>query len=210
MKKTEGRVRRDREQWSALVAEWRASGVQGREFARLKGLSASSLYYWSSVVGRQLEHRQVSWFQSEARTSLKLIALYIDLRTLRETGLDVAVLDNDGDGAAARNCRGARCAEAAITLTPGRAGAGQREGGGRLYSLSPRQRASAMRTAGHVSKRGRSAEVSLAFPVRSAPASMTRLTAAIRAAAAPTALASAWAVHSAGASRASPVKLAAV
>jgi hypothetical protein len=37
MKKTEERVRRDREQWSALVAEWRASGPQGREFARLKG-----------------------------------------------------------------------------------------------------------------------------------------------------------------------------
>jgi len=75
MKKIEERVRRDREQWSALVAEWRASGVQGREFARLKGLSASSLYYWSSVVGRQLEHRAPRLLPVELATSARPVRL---------------------------------------------------------------------------------------------------------------------------------------
>jgi hypothetical protein len=37
------------------VTEWRASGVNGREFARLKGLKASNLYYWSCALGRQPE-----------------------------------------------------------------------------------------------------------------------------------------------------------
>jgi hypothetical protein len=55
MKKSDGEPRRDRAQWSALVAEWRASGVNGREFARLKGLKASNLYYWSCALGRQPE-----------------------------------------------------------------------------------------------------------------------------------------------------------
>jgi transposase-like protein len=52
MKKPEKRTRRDRKQWQALVDEWRSSGANAKEFARRHGLSATSLYYWSSVLSR--------------------------------------------------------------------------------------------------------------------------------------------------------------
>jgi hypothetical protein len=52
MKKPENRTRRDRKQWQALVDEWRAGGAKAKEFARSRGLSATSLYYWSSVLSR--------------------------------------------------------------------------------------------------------------------------------------------------------------
>jgi hypothetical protein len=54
---------------------------------------------------------------------------YLVLERLRGSDLATRI-------AAARNWRGARCAEAAITSTPGRAGPGRREGGRRLYGLS--------------------------------------------------------------------------
>jgi hypothetical protein len=52
MKKSEKRARRDRGQWQALVDEWRSSGANAKEFARTRGLSTTSLYYWSSVLSR--------------------------------------------------------------------------------------------------------------------------------------------------------------
>ena len=53
MKKNDKRSRRNRNAWRALVAEWRASGVQAPEFARRRGLKVANLYYWSSVLGRE-------------------------------------------------------------------------------------------------------------------------------------------------------------
>lgn len=52
MKKTDKRTRRSRAQWQALVEEWRGSGVKANEFALSRGLSTTSLYYWSSVLAR--------------------------------------------------------------------------------------------------------------------------------------------------------------
>lgn len=52
MKKNLKHGRRDREQWRSLVEEWRRSGATAKEFANSRGLSATSLYYWSSVLAR--------------------------------------------------------------------------------------------------------------------------------------------------------------
>lgn len=53
MKKPGRRANRGREQWQALVAEWKASGSTAKEFARVHDLSASSLFYWSSTLQRE-------------------------------------------------------------------------------------------------------------------------------------------------------------
>jgi len=45
-KKTEAR-------WRALVREQESSGESVKEFARTRGLSAASLYWWRSVLGRR-------------------------------------------------------------------------------------------------------------------------------------------------------------
>jgi hypothetical protein len=52
MKKAGKHTRRNREQWQALVEEWRGSGVKANEFALSRGLSTTSLYYWSSLLAR--------------------------------------------------------------------------------------------------------------------------------------------------------------
>ncbi|MFM2416704.1 MAG: hypothetical protein RL385_1427 [Pseudomonadota bacterium] len=55
MRKSDGRVRRTRAQWAALVGEWRASGLSGPEFARSHALKLPSWHYWSSTLGRAAE-----------------------------------------------------------------------------------------------------------------------------------------------------------
>jgi hypothetical protein len=55
MKKGARRAGRDRDSWRALVADWRASGERAADFARRRGLKVASLYYWSSVLGRENE-----------------------------------------------------------------------------------------------------------------------------------------------------------
>jgi len=45
-KKTAGR-------WRALVREQESSGKTVKEFARLRGLSVASLYWWRSELGRR-------------------------------------------------------------------------------------------------------------------------------------------------------------
>lgn len=47
------KARRSREEWRALVQEWRASGLSMKEFAGQRGVSASSLAYWSSTLKRE-------------------------------------------------------------------------------------------------------------------------------------------------------------
>ena len=52
MKKSERRPRGTREQWCAIVEAWRSSGC--RELSSHEcGLSASSLYYWSSMLPQE-------------------------------------------------------------------------------------------------------------------------------------------------------------
>lgn len=46
------RVRRSREWWIEAVERWRQSGLRVREFAAREGLPASSLWRWSSELGR--------------------------------------------------------------------------------------------------------------------------------------------------------------
>ncbi|MFM2420220.1 MAG: hypothetical protein RL385_4943 [Pseudomonadota bacterium] len=53
MKKHEKSGRRTRDEWRAVVAEWKASGQSAREFAAARGLSRGSLFYWSSELARE-------------------------------------------------------------------------------------------------------------------------------------------------------------
>lgn len=53
MKKRERRAVRNREQWRALVAEWKASGQTAKDFARERDMASTSLFYWSSVLRRE-------------------------------------------------------------------------------------------------------------------------------------------------------------
>lgn len=46
------RPRRSREQWSELVAEWRASGWTGVDFARNRGLNPNTFAWWRSELSR--------------------------------------------------------------------------------------------------------------------------------------------------------------
>lgn len=47
------RIKRSREDWAELVAEWRASGLTSANFAEERGLSVNSLRSWSSRLGRE-------------------------------------------------------------------------------------------------------------------------------------------------------------
>jgi hypothetical protein len=42
---------RPREEWEALVREWRAGGLTQREFAKRKGIAPTTLSWWSCKVG---------------------------------------------------------------------------------------------------------------------------------------------------------------
>jgi transposase len=44
--------------WSERVSAWRQSGLSARAFARGKGYSASSLYYWRRRVAEEREARE--------------------------------------------------------------------------------------------------------------------------------------------------------
>ncbi len=44
---------RDREQWRALVSEWKASGQTAKAFAHERDVGAASLFYWSSIFQRE-------------------------------------------------------------------------------------------------------------------------------------------------------------
>lgn len=45
-----GAMRRNRETWKALVAEYRASGVSAAEFARRRGLNVGTLRWWCTEL----------------------------------------------------------------------------------------------------------------------------------------------------------------
>jgi hypothetical protein len=79
MKKSES-VRRGREQWAALVGQWRASGKSGCEFAREQGLKPASLYYWSSVLGREA-----------VRPGGKLLPVHVASHLVRGARFELAV-----------------------------------------------------------------------------------------------------------------------
>jgi len=57
------RRRRSREEWSRLVAEWRASGLSQPAFAREKGLAPTTLSWWACRLKR------------EARSEPRLVAV---------------------------------------------------------------------------------------------------------------------------------------
>jgi len=80
MKKTEKRGRRSREAWRNLVSQWRSSGAKAPEFARLHGLKASNLYYWSSVLGRE-----------EAKPSARLVPVQLASREVPSMATELAV-----------------------------------------------------------------------------------------------------------------------
>lgn len=80
MKKSEKRGRRSRATWRNLVTEWRSSGAKAPEFARLHGLKAASLYYWSSVLGRE-----------EAKPSARLVPVQLAPREVRSMGTELAI-----------------------------------------------------------------------------------------------------------------------
>jgi len=42
---------RPREEWEALVREWRAGGLTQREFAKRRGIAPTTLSWWSCKVG---------------------------------------------------------------------------------------------------------------------------------------------------------------
>lgn len=42
---------RPRGEWEALVREWRAGGLTQKEFARRKGIAATTLSWWSCKIG---------------------------------------------------------------------------------------------------------------------------------------------------------------
>jgi transposase len=48
--------RRSRSEWSALVREWRTSGLTAKEFARRRRLNARSLSWWRWKLGDEVEH----------------------------------------------------------------------------------------------------------------------------------------------------------
>ena len=80
MKNSEKRSRKDRSAWRALVAEWRASGEKAPEFARRRGLQKSSLYYWSSVLGRE-----------SAKPPARLVPVQVARTEERSTGTELVV-----------------------------------------------------------------------------------------------------------------------
>jgi hypothetical protein len=80
MKKSEGRARRGREHWAALVADWRASGTSGSEFARVHGLKPANLYYWSSVLGREAD-----------RPAAKLLPVHVAPHLVRAARFELLV-----------------------------------------------------------------------------------------------------------------------
>ena len=51
MKSSERSARR--EQWRAVVKEWRDSGLKAKDFAHKRGLSTATLFYWSSIFKRE-------------------------------------------------------------------------------------------------------------------------------------------------------------
>lgn len=53
MKKPGRHAARSREEWVGLVSEWKTSGSTARAFASARGLSVSSLFYWSSTLKRE-------------------------------------------------------------------------------------------------------------------------------------------------------------
>jgi len=53
MRTRKPRRSRPRAEWEALVAEWRASGLSQKEFARRKGIAATTLSWWSCRLRRE-------------------------------------------------------------------------------------------------------------------------------------------------------------
>ena len=80
MKSSEKRSRKDRSAWRVLVAEWRTSGEKAPEFARRRGLKATSLYYWSSVLGREA-----------ATPTTRLVPVQVVRNEARTMGTELAV-----------------------------------------------------------------------------------------------------------------------
>jgi hypothetical protein len=68
MKKPERSAARGREEWRVLVREWKASGSTAQEFASTRELSVTSLYYWSSVLKRDVP---------AARTAARLVPVRV-------------------------------------------------------------------------------------------------------------------------------------
>lgn len=55
MKQRKRKAHRRREDWRALVSEWRSSGQTAEAFALARDLSRASLFHWSSIFKREAE-----------------------------------------------------------------------------------------------------------------------------------------------------------
>jgi hypothetical protein len=53
MPRSRPRRARTRAEWEALVAEWRASGVNQQAFAKRKGIATTTLSWWSCRLRRE-------------------------------------------------------------------------------------------------------------------------------------------------------------
>jgi hypothetical protein len=60
MKKRERSPARSREEWRVLVREWKASGSTAKEFARMRELGVTNLFYWSSTLKREAAPTRVA------------------------------------------------------------------------------------------------------------------------------------------------------
>ena len=52
------RVRRNRAQWSELIAELENSGLSVTEFAKKRRLTRSSVHRWRSILGKKSKRQQ--------------------------------------------------------------------------------------------------------------------------------------------------------
>ena len=51
------RKKRSREEWTKLVAEWRAGKLSQKAFAKRKGIAATTLSWWICRLGRETRER---------------------------------------------------------------------------------------------------------------------------------------------------------
>lgn len=68
MRKRGRSAARSREEWAALVRDWKASGSTAKEFARTRELSVTSLFYGSSVLKRD---------EAQTRTATRLVPVRV-------------------------------------------------------------------------------------------------------------------------------------
>ena len=87
-------MRRTREDWKRLVAEFRTSGMGTTEFARKRRLNPKTLQWWAWELRGELPTEIVKFVPVEARTAAVTVRDVVEARvgavTLRfESGTDI-------------------------------------------------------------------------------------------------------------------------